>query len=340
MESLRAFFATPAVRRIVVLLLLVGLLYSLRHMLNLILLLFLVTYVMNRLQGLVTGWINKAFPVHPIVVAVLLYVLLLSGLAWGISNYVPQLVTQGRDMINTIIRFLNSTEGNDIAKRLSEELEKIDYKTYVDQAFLYLGKIGKILELVLIVILLSFFFLLQKAKIHAFTQKFQKSKIGWVYDEIAYFSERFVSSFGKVIEVQLVIALFNTVFTMLGLWIMGYPYLFALTIMVFLLSLVPVAGVIISFVPIGIIGYQSGGISLVLWVIVMILLIHALETYFLNPRLMASKTKLPMFYTFVILVFSQHYFGIWGLIIGIPVFMFVLDILHVPLGDGEKKKEA
>ncbi|MGN7456245.1 AI-2E family transporter [Paenibacillus pasadenensis] len=339
MESLRAFFAAPAVRRIVVLLLLVGLLYSLRHMLNLILLLFLVTYVMNRLQGLVTRWINKAVPVHPIVVAVLLYVLLLSGLAWGISNYVPQLVTQGRDMINTIIRFLNSTEGNDISKRLSEELEKIDYKTYVDQAFLYLGKIGKMLELVLIVILLSFFFLLQKTKIRAFTQKFQKSKIGWIYDEIAYFSERFVSSFGKVIEVQLVIALFNTVFTMLGLWIMGYPYLFALTIIVFLLSLVPVAGVIISFVPISIIGYQAGGITLVLWVIVMILLIHALEAYVLNPRLMASKTKLPMFYTFVILVFSQHYFGIWGLIIGIPVFMFVLDILHVPLGE-EKNKEA
>ncbi|QJC51415.1 AI-2E family transporter [Paenibacillus albicereus] len=339
MESLRIFFATPAVRRIVVLLLLVGLLYSLRHMLNLILLLFLVTYVMNRLQGLVTRWINRAVPVHPIVVAVLLYVLLLSGLAWGISNYVPQLVTQGRDMINTIIRFLNSTEGNDISKRLSEELEKIDYKTYVDQAFLYLGKIGKMLELVLIVILLSFFFLLQKAKIRAFTQKFQKSKIGWVYDEIAYFSERFVSSFGKVIEVQLVIALFNTVFTMLGLWIMGYPYLFALTIIVFLLSLVPVAGVIISFVPISIIGYQAGGITLVFWVIVMILLIHALEAYVLNPRLMASKTKLPMFYTFVILVFSQHYFGIWGLIIGIPVFMFVLDILHVPLGE-EKNKEA
>ena len=132
-----------------------------------------------------------------------------------------------------------------------------------------------------------------------------------------------------MIEVQLLIALFNTALTMIGLWILGFPYLIALTIMVFLLSLIPVAGVIISFIPIGIIGYQIGGLPMVLWAIGIILFIHAVETYFLNPRLYAHKTKLPMFYTFIILIFSQHYMGIWGLIIGIPIFMFLMDVLDV-----------
>ena len=335
MDAIRAFFALPAVRRIVVLVLIAVLLYSLRHMLNLILLLFLVTYVMNRLQGIVTKQVRKIFPIHPNAVVIILYLIVISFLAWGISNYVPQLVTQIKDMINNVIRFLNSTQGDEISRRLSEALEKIDYKTYVDQALLYIGKIGKILEVTLIVIILSLFFLLQKAKISEFTRKFESSKIGWIYEEIAYFSKKFVSSFGKVIEVQLIIAIVNSILTIAGLWILGYPYLFALTIVVFLLSLIPVAGVMISFIPIGIIGYQIGGISLVIWVIVMILVIHAIESYLLNPRLMASKTKLPMFYTFVILVFSQHYLGIWGLIIGIPIFMFLLDILDVPLAENK-----
>ncbi|NRE04462.1 hypothetical protein DBN73_17895, partial [Enterococcus faecalis] len=40
----------------------------------------------------------------------------------------------------------------------------------------------------------------------------------------------------------------------------------------------------------------------------------------LNPKFMSSKTELPIFYTFVILLVSERLFGVWGLIVGIPVF--------------------
>ncbi|MBR3381244.1 MAG: AI-2E family transporter, partial [Bacillus sp. (in: Bacteria)] len=55
----------------------------------------------------------------------------------------------------------------------------------------------------------------------------------------------------------------------------------------------------------------------------------AIEAYFLNPKLMSAKTELPIFFTFIVLIFSEHYIGIWGLIIGIPIFVFILDILEV-----------
>ncbi|MBW7457723.1 AI-2E family transporter [Paenibacillus sepulcri] len=329
MESLRKFFAQPSARRIVFLLLALLLLYSLRHMLNLLLLLFLVTFVMGRLEGIVTRKLNRLFPVSPIVVNVALYVLLVSSLVYGIFNYAPKIVSQVVDMINNISKFLSSSQNDEVVQQLNSALEKVDYQKYLGSAVDYIMKLGKWLEIILFVILLSFFYLLQKNKVVQFTMKLENSKIGWIYREFDYFGTKFVSSFGKVIEVQLLIALFNTVLTMIGLWILGFPYLFALTVMVFLLSLIPVAGVIISFIPIGIIGYQIGGFSLVLWAILLILIIHSLETYFLNPRLYAHKTKLPMFYTFIILIFSQHYMGIWGLIIGIPIFMFLLDVLDV-----------
>ena len=62
---------------------------------------------------------------------------------------------------------------------------------------------------------------------------------------------------------------------------------------------------------------------------VTIAIIHAGEAYVLNPKFMSSKTDLPVFYTFVVLIFSQQFFGVWGLIIGIPVFVFLLDVLEV-----------
>jgi len=334
MGTIRDFFALPTVRRITVLVIFIVLLYSIRHMLNMILLLFLVTFVMNSLQSFLNRQIRKVTPIPPNLVTVLLYVLIVAGMVLGISKYVPQIISQIVDMVNNLIGFLNSHQGDRFAGPVADALNKINYQDYVQQALVYITKLGKWLEVILIVIILSLFYLLQKRKVADFTHKFKKSKIGWIYDELEYFGRKFVASFGKVIEVQLVIAVFNTVLTMLGLWILGFPYLFALGMMVLVLSLIPVAGVVLSFIPIGLIGYQNGGWPLVIWTVVMILLIHALETYLLNPRMMAHKTKIPMFYTFVVLVFSQHFFGIWGLIIGIPIFMFLMDLLEVDPADG------
>ncbi|PWV88461.1 putative PurR-regulated permease PerM [Paenibacillus cellulosilyticus] len=333
MGIFRELLASPAVRKITICLIVLFAVYCLKDMLNLILLLFLVTFVMNSLTGFLTKRINRLFPIHPNVVTSLLYIVIIAAMVIGISNYVPKIIGQVTDLINNIIKFLDTNKDDKAAQQLTEAINNIDYQHYGKEALNYISKLSEWLEIILVVILLSFFFLLQKASIMKFTRKFKTSKIGWLYEEMEYFGRKFISSFGKVIEVQLIIAIVNTILTMIGLWILGFPYLVILTILVFLLSLIPVAGVAISFIPISVIAFQTGGWMLVLWAVVMILVIHAVETYVLNPRLMSHKTKLPMFYTFVILVFSQHYFGIWGLILGIPIFMFLLDILDVKTED-------
>lgn len=341
MNFLREFFANSIVRRILFLLLVVLLLYSLRDMLNLMLLLFLVTFVMGRLEGFITKKISKLFPISPIVVNTVLYAVLIFGLVYGIINYIPKLVSQISDLYVSMIKFLDTPQSDEFAEFVSSTLNKLELEQYGGYALNYIVKIGKWAEVIVFVIVLSYFYLIQKNTVNNFTEKLSKSKISWAYNEFKYFGQKFTSSFGKVIEVQLMIAVFNTILTIAGLWIMGYPYLFALMITVFLLSLVPVVGVMISFIPISIIGYQIGGITTVIWAIVMILLIHAMETYFLNPRLYAHKTKLPMFYTFIILIFSQHFMGIWGLIIGIPIFMFLLDVFEVDQSNSkDSEKEA
>ncbi|AJY77023.1 AI-2E family transporter [Paenibacillus beijingensis] len=343
MISVKAFFENVTVRRFSVLLLMVLLLYFLRGMLNLILLLFLVTYVMDRLQQLVTRQVNRLFPVNYKVVVIFLYLLATLGFVIGASNYLPQIITQMKQLSGVLITFVQSNLNsetsfvNELPFNMAEFLQKLDVQAYANHMLTYLLKFSKWVETILFVILLSFFFLLQKESTKKFTAKFRDSKIGWIYNELSYFGDRFLVSFGKVIEAQLIIAVFNTIFTTLGLWALGFPYLFALSIMILLLSLIPVAGVIISLVPLGLIAFDIGGIKMVVYILVMIMIIHALESYFLNPRLMSAKTELPMFYTFIILIFSQHYFGTWGLIIGIPAFVFVLDLLEVNQISKEEK---
>lgn len=99
--------------------------------------------------------------------------------------------------------------------------------------------------------------------------------------------------------------------------------------MIFMLSLIPVVGFVISLIPLCIIGYSIGGLEMTIYVLAMIAVLHFVEGYFLNPKLMSSKMNLPMFYTFIVLLFSEHYIGVWGLILGIPIFVFFLDILDI-----------
>ena len=61
----------------------------------------------------------------------------------------------------------------------------------------------------------------------------------------------------------------------------------------------------------------------------MIALIHMFESYFLHPRLMASRTELPVFLTFATIIVMEHLLGAWGLIIGVPIVAFILAILGV-----------
>ena len=60
-----------------------------------------------------------------------------------------------------------------------------------------------------------------------------------------------------VMEAQFFIAVVNTVITTLALAIIGFTQLPSLAIMIFILSLVPVAGVIISCIPLSFIAYSK-----------------------------------------------------------------------------------
>ena len=124
---------------------------------------------------------------------------------------------------------------------------------------------------------------------------------------------------------------------MICLAFMRMPQIIALGLMVFVLSLIPVAGVIISLIPLSIIAYSVGGLRYVIYIFIIIMVIHAIEAYVLNSKFMASKTELPIFYTFLVLLVAERFWGTWGLIVGVPIFTFLLDVLDVK--SVKKKKE-
>jgi predicted PurR-regulated permease PerM len=247
--------------------------------------------------------------------------------------YLPMIAGEITALIKQLTAFYTSKHDNIVLNYVVKRIEEIQISSYLEQGFTFILKyftdISKIGLQILLSLLMSLFFLLEKPRLIEFTKKFKTSKIASIYVEIEFFARKFVGTFGKVIEAQLIIAVVNCILTTISLWLLDFPQLGGLSIMIFLLGLIPVAGVIISLIPLAVIAYSIGGFIKVLYVGIAIMIIHGIETYILNPNLMSSKTNLPVFYTFIVLIFSEHFFGIWGLIIGIPVFVFLLDVLEV-----------
>ncbi|CAH1219450.1 hypothetical protein PAECIP111892_04760 [Paenibacillus auburnensis] len=335
MEVFKRYYANLTIRRFGILVLIGLLLYSIRDMLNLVLLTFLIAYVMNSFQVLLTKRISKYIRVNSKVIIIVLYLALITMIVLTLVKYLPKVFEQVKQL-TTYLSNLTSEDipQNEITQYLFGMLKDLNYQSYLKGGIDYVFKISNWGTTFVLSTILSFVFILEKGRIVSFTSRLRESKISWFYVELEYFGKKFISSFGKVIEAQILIALFNTFFTVIGLWILGFffepfPYLFALSVMIFLLSLIPVVGFVISLVPLCIIGYNIGGLEMTAYVLAMIAVLHFMEGYFLNPKLMSSKMNLPMFYTFIVLLFSEHYIGVWGLILGIPIFVFFLDILDI-----------
>lgn len=325
------FTKKQELRRLVVLLVIVLVLYEARSLMNTILLTFIFTYLIVHWVRLVQRWIPRV----PVTLVVLLsYLLLILGLFYVVTDYVPMLVNQLVKMTNSLIAFYQSADMHWLMKYLNQFVSSSTLATQarhgVTLAVTTLTNFGTLLVAVAMSVILSFFYTIELRQMNEFSKTFLSSQhLSWFFKDLDFFGKKFVNTFGVVLEAQFFIALTNTALTMIALFFMKMPQIFALGLMVFIMSLVPVAGVIISLVPLSMVGYSVGGIRYIVYLIIVILVIHMIESYVLNPKFMSSRTELPIFYTFVVLLVSKHLFGVWGLIVGVPIFTFLLDIVGV-----------
>ncbi|ASB90965.1 UPF0118 membrane protein YdbI [Bacillus sonorensis] len=99
MAALIKFFQHPGVRRFFVFVILTGVLYLLRSMMNLILLTFIFTFLMNRLENVIRHFLNRFIRVSQKLIISCLYAALVLGLSLGGALYYPVIVKQIQQLI-------------------------------------------------------------------------------------------------------------------------------------------------------------------------------------------------------------------------------------------------
>jgi predicted PurR-regulated permease PerM len=209
----------------------------------------------------------------------------------------------------------------------------------VDVQFLRVGQYAPAVTIMLyratattlLALLFSYLILIDLNRIKAGISRLRNSRVGDFYEEAAPPIARFGILLGRAVEAQAAIAVVNTVLTLIGLLLLDIPLVAMLSVIVFVCSFVPVLGVLISTTPIVLVALNTGGPGLSLAAIALVIVIHAIEAYLLNPIIYGRHMKLNPVLTLIILYVGYHAFGLWGMLLGVPVARYFIHyVLGVP----------
>ncbi|MDO8349304.1 MAG: AI-2E family transporter [Planctomycetota bacterium] len=179
----------------------------------------------------------------------------------------------------------------------------------------------------LLSLLFSFLIVLDLPKISRGIAGLSNTKIGFIYDEVADNIAGFGRVLGRALEAQLFIAICNTILTAIGIWMLGLENLLVLSTIVFFCSFIPVVGTFLSSTPICLMalqaGGEAGGVTTMVLAILLICIIHALETYVLNPQIYGHHMHMNPVLVLIVLTIGGKLFGVWGLLLGIPIVNYV-----------------
>jgi len=331
MKEFKNFLWRNDIQQYIALAFLLGMVYILHDLIGVLLLTAILGYL--AIKG---AYKIKKFTKLPYAISVLVvYLISLFALIVAFIYIVPALINQFAVIPHEVSKLIDQYPiikqyFNETYKQLNLLSEvSNNWKALLASGLSTLGTLGTIISEIVLSVFLSFVLSITWHRLRFFGSQFLNSNYPNFFKNVYNLGSTFILILGSVIEVQLLIAFINTILMMIGLTILGVPSVMVMGVMIFILGLIPIAGVIISLFPLSIMAFASLGWVGVIEIWAMIAIIHMFESYFLHPRLMASRTELPVFLTFATIIVMEHLLGAWGLIIGVPIVAFILSVLGV-----------
>ena len=182
--------------------------------------------------------------------------------------------------------------------------------------------------------LLALLILLDIGALSEGVQNLQRTRLRPVCNEIFPVITTLGKLLGKSFRGQALIALVDATFMLLVMMVLGIENRFLFAGMVFVFSFVPVVGVVISGIPILLTAIMQPGGSMMLafYVLIAIAVAHTIEGTILGPKILGKLGQMHPVMVMVTLTIAEHFFGMWGLLLGVPVAIYIIRV--VLLGEG------
>lgn len=316
------------------------LLYLVRDLFGLVFLTFILCYIFNNL----VTFLDRRITIPRRVQLVILYLVFITTVVFILSLVMPRIAAETKiflqqfpESLDTLHDKLEDMAANQpyLAPLLMsfkqtlnlDNLLGVSRQTMVGLVVKALNQITHYSTYFFLGTLFSFFILFDLPNLSEKTKSLRETRFRAVFEETADSVAKFAMVVGAAFQAQIFIAMLNTTLTALGLWLLDISPVALLSVIVFFAGLIPVLGLFISSVPILLLAFNIQGWMLALKATGMIAIVHIVEAYILNPRIVSAILKINPILTLIILYIGHSLFGVWGVLLGVPVSVYIYRYL-------------
>lgn len=209
--------------------------------------------------------------------------------------------------------------------------------TIAGSVFTGIGTATTILITLLIVIVLTFFFLKDGSRFLPWLRAATGRRTGWHLTELL---TRAWETLGGFIRAQAIVSAVDAVFIGLGLWLIGVPLAFALAIITFVAGFIPFVGAITAGALSVTIALVSLGVTEAILVLVLVLVVQQLESNILSPWLQSKAMNLHPVIVLISVTVGSTLFGLIGAFLAVPAaatlavaYRYIQDMLQLQSGE-------
>ena len=186
-----------------------------------------------------------------------------------------------------------------------------------------LRSIGYVLMLTGFTFLFTLFFLLYRTHllkflVASFSETYHKT-VFEIIDNIQFMVKKYLVG----LFLQMIIV---TILSFIAYTIIGVKYNFMLAILTGILNILPYIGIFTALLIGALITFATAAISHVLFIVIAIVVIHAIDGNIIMPRVVGSKVKINSLIVIIGLVIGEMLWGIAGMLLTIPI-LAILKII-------------
>ena len=324
---------------------------------------FIIAYLLNtpikKLQALISKSKSRFLQNHSKGISITaIYLLLLVAVTVILRLIVPAISKNLYDLYLNIPKYLN-----DILQKISELQKRFDISiihfdkesaTTAIQSFIKnfnFSEVGKYAQGVIsltsgviatfISIIISVYMLADKQLIAASAKRLLKlflprEKVEKFSEYAARTNDIFSKYIFSIVMDGLIIGILSTIL----LSLLKVKYSIVLGLIMGVLSLIPYFGAIIAVAFCIIITLLTGGLLQAIWVAVTLIVLQQIDGNFIGPKIMGNMLEArPLLIIFAVTL-GGGLFGIWGMLLSVPVVMVIKMLLEDLIAAKESEKAA
>lgn len=240
----------------------------------------------------------------------------------GLPSYIDGISKQFTNMTDNLEEMLGANfDVEKIIEVVNDGLMALlnSFKTFItvsiSKATSMIGSLVGMVVSFMLTLIITFYFVVDKDKYTGFI----KDKVPEKYKtDFRFLAGEMNEVLYEFVRGRALLALFVGVTTAIMLLILGVDFAVVIGVITYIADIIPYIGPFLGFIPAFIFAFIQSPIKAV-WVGVFFVLLQWVENNILAPKIIGDKTGLPPLVIFLSIIIGGSVFGVWGMIISVPL---------------------